>query len=498
MSGITNNIDGARTQFFGYDQVNRILTAQTTSTYSTNSAKCWGESFVYDRPGGGARGNLIQINAVSSAYNGCTQEHLNVSVGTNNQLIATGFSYDLSGNLMGDGTNTYAWNAEGEIKIANNVNYTYDGDGNRVQKSNGKIYWYGAGTEILDESDASGNITDEYVFFAGKRVAHRVVSGGAIYYYAEDMLGTTRVMTTSTGTVCYDADFYPFGGERAAYTNTCSQNYKFEGKERDLETGNDDFGARYYSSSFGRWLSPDWSSVPAPVPYANLNNPQTLNLYAMVSDNPETFADLDGHCCDWQGLGANAKASFAFLGQELVGAAKGLTNLVPGTYNTVATVLNAETAGTGHDTNLPMAPTIPLNNLGQLVGSDVATLGLMATGLLGGSAAPAAEEGTVTRYMGPGEASTVEATGSIPNVDAQGTPKAIHVTTDAPMDSAAGAKQAYELPKDPSHRATVPANRVKDLGPTPDGKTTTSGGGTQAATRQPIPVKKKEIKKLNP
>src|SRR5580704_2756994 len=34
---------------------------------------------------------------------------------------------------------------------------------------------------------------------------------------------------------------------------------------------------------------------PAPVPYANLTNPQTLNLYAMVQDNPESFADLDGH-----------------------------------------------------------------------------------------------------------------------------------------------------------------------------------------------------------
>jgi hypothetical protein len=43
------------------------------------------------------------------------------------------------------------------------------------------------------------------------------------------------------------------------------------------------------------WLSPDWSAIPAPVPYANLTNPQTLNLYAMVHDNPETFADLDGH-----------------------------------------------------------------------------------------------------------------------------------------------------------------------------------------------------------
>ena len=38
-----------------------------------------------------------------------------------------------------------------------------------------------------------------------------------------------------------------------------------------------------------------FSSTPSPVPYANLTNPQTLNLYAMVSDNPESFADLDGH-----------------------------------------------------------------------------------------------------------------------------------------------------------------------------------------------------------
>jgi RHS repeat-associated protein len=99
---------------------------------------------------------------------------------------------------------------------------------------------------------------------------------------------------------CFDGDFLPFGQE-VDYTSTCGSNYKFEGKERDLETGNDDFGARYYRSALGRWLSADWSSVPAPVPYANLTNPQTLNLYAMVSDNPETFADLDGHLTEGQG-----------------------------------------------------------------------------------------------------------------------------------------------------------------------------------------------------
>ena len=127
----------------------------------------------------------------------------------------------------------------------------------------------------------------------------RSVSTGTIYYYEEDMLGSSRTLVQAGQTsVCYDADFYPFGGERDV-TSTCSQNYKFEGKERDTETNNDAFGARYYSSQYGRWLSADWSSVPAPVPYANLTNPQTLNLYAMVSDNPESFADLDGHGPTW-------------------------------------------------------------------------------------------------------------------------------------------------------------------------------------------------------
>jgi RHS repeat-associated protein len=145
------------------------------------------------------------------------------------------------------------------------------------------------------ETDTAGNTQNEYVFFSGKRVA-LLPAGSTAQYYVEDSLGSSRVITSNTGVVCYDADFYPFGGERPV-TDTCTQNsYKFEGKERDVETGNDDFGARYYSNRFGRWLSADWSSVPAPVPYANLTNPQTLNLYSMVSDDPESFADLDGHC----------------------------------------------------------------------------------------------------------------------------------------------------------------------------------------------------------
>lgn len=73
----------------------------------------------------------------------------------------------------------------------------------------------------------------------------------------------------------------------------------FTGKERDTESGNDYFGARYYGSSMGRFMSPDWSAQVEPVPYSKLDNPQSLNLYAYVLNNPLSKDDPDGHAgCD--------------------------------------------------------------------------------------------------------------------------------------------------------------------------------------------------------
>ena len=69
----------------------------------------------------------------------------------------------------------------------------------------------------------------------------------------------------------------------------------FTGKERDTESGNDYFGARYYSSAMGRFMSPDWSAQEEPVPYAKLENPQSLNLYSYVQNNPFARIDADGH-----------------------------------------------------------------------------------------------------------------------------------------------------------------------------------------------------------
>jgi len=68
---------------------------------------------------------------------------LSIGVNGNNQITNPGFSYDPSGNMLTDGSFSYTHDAENRLTSTAGVTYTYDGDGKRVQKSNGKLYWYG-------------------------------------------------------------------------------------------------------------------------------------------------------------------------------------------------------------------------------------------------------------------------------------------------------------------------------------------------------------------
>ena len=274
-------------QVYNYDQVNRIVGAQSPGWTLTFGVDQWG--------------NLNSAVGTGSASS------FTVSTDTNNHISPPLFSYDASGNETHDATNAYTWNAESEL-----LGNLYDGRGNRVDSGGGAtLSWYGPHGELLEQTSSSPlSVTySDFVYFNGARLARHDYQN-KLYYYFTDQVNSTRVIAQgvfggTTLTLCYDADFYPYGGEQR-FTDTCDQNFKFDGKERDPVTGNDYFGARYYSSTYGRFLSPDWSSVPAPVPYANLTNPQTLNLYAFVADNPESFADLDGHCPNESGTASNS------------------------------------------------------------------------------------------------------------------------------------------------------------------------------------------------
>ncbi|MHB8652645.1 MAG: RHS repeat domain-containing protein [Terriglobia bacterium] len=269
---ITNWLDSTRTQTFTYDSLNRFASA---------SSPAWSENFGID-----PWGNLYNVVATGGAPG------LSVGIDANTNRIS-GLGYDAAGNMTWDGLYSYAYNAENQQTSAAGVSYTYDGDGKRVEKSNGKIYWYGGGSDPKLETDLSGNNATEYIFFGGKRMARRD-STGAIYYLFGDHLGTARVMTDSNGNVQQQSDYYPYGGERVI-TNNVANNYKFTGKERDTETGNDYFGARLYENNLGRFMSPD------PIILPNLAggssefvNPQRWNKYAYALNDPLVYVDPNG------------------------------------------------------------------------------------------------------------------------------------------------------------------------------------------------------------
>jgi hypothetical protein len=94
-------------------------------------------------------------------------------VNNKNQITNPGFSYDASGNLLSDDFLHYTWDAEGRLTKAGGVTCTCDGDGKRMEKSSGTLYFYGTSGDPLVETNGSGGNAKEYVFFGGRRIARR-------------------------------------------------------------------------------------------------------------------------------------------------------------------------------------------------------------------------------------------------------------------------------------------------------------------------------------
>ncbi|MGH9890558.1 MAG: RHS repeat-associated core domain-containing protein [bacterium] len=275
---IAHAFDADRSQTFTYDELNRIQSAQTQAT---TGQYCWGQTFAYD-----PWANLTTIGAVSG-YGACTQSSLSVVALNNNRL--SGFTYDAAGNMTTyPGYGSYSYDAENRMKTAAGVTYTYDGDGKRVMKNNGTLYWHGPAGEPLVETDLAGNVVDEYIFFNGQRIARRTAAG-AVYYFFSDHLGSSRIVTDSAGTVVEDSDFYPFGGERVVLDGL-NNNYKFTGQERDAESGLDYFIARHYAFTLGRFLQPD----PVFFQTSMLTDPQRFNQYTYARNNPLSYVDPTG------------------------------------------------------------------------------------------------------------------------------------------------------------------------------------------------------------
>lgn len=102
-------------------------------------------------------------------------------------------------------------------------------------------------------------------------------------------LATCAIDTVPSDRAATDSYEYDAFVKQITHTGTKPKSYLFTGKERDSESGNDYFGARYYASSMGRFSSPDPSNLSV-----DWWLPQTWNRYSYALNNPLTVVDKNG------------------------------------------------------------------------------------------------------------------------------------------------------------------------------------------------------------
>lgn len=203
-------------------------------------------------------------------------------------LVFIGYLYNADGERVAKGTITQMScdpTANGFIGTSNETDSILGLNGEQVTEVKGAMTWkhtnIWAGGQLLGTWDAQGT-----------------------HFYLNDWLGNRRFQATFYGTLEQTCQNQPFGDAlNCTGSGPELTERHFTGKERDAESGNDYFPARYYSSSMERWLSPDWNSDPDPVPWADFSDPQSLNLYSYLENNPLNKTDPDRHVCDQGSVG---------------------------------------------------------------------------------------------------------------------------------------------------------------------------------------------------
>jgi len=263
-------------------------------------------------------GNRLKQNAGS---NQTPTEWANYQ-STGNQMTSNNFSpganslvndYDADGRLTNDGSKQYVWQADGhlcEVETAANTYYQYvfDPEGHRVTTGTRGDFNCDLGITTLTDFivDGDGQQVTE-VSGAGAWKHTNIYANGALlatydpsglHFALADWQGTKRVQASPIGIAELDCWNLPFNDEFGCTPGDAASEHHYTGKEHDPYTGLDLFGARDYTGYSGRFLSPDFNETgdgPDPVPYADFENPQSLNLYSYVKNNPLSRTDANGH-----------------------------------------------------------------------------------------------------------------------------------------------------------------------------------------------------------
>ena len=268
-----------------YDDLYRL-----TDEVDTNGGGAVTTTYTYDDVG----------NRLSMDRDGTVTTY---SYDDNNRMTALGteiFAYDANGNMTSrkDGAleTVYTYDALNRLVSqmepdSTTTTFTYDDSGNRVSRNaDGVVTNFivdpadNSGLpQVLVELDAADAIVAGYIY--GDDLI-RMQRGSIDSYYHYDGIGSTRLLTDSTGAVS-DSYAYDAFGNVIAGTGTTLNDYLFTGEQLDPNLGFYYLRARYMSPEFGRFISAD------PFP-GSVFDPPSLHKYSYVNNDPVNMVDPTG------------------------------------------------------------------------------------------------------------------------------------------------------------------------------------------------------------
>jgi RHS repeat-associated protein len=224
-----------------------------------------------------------------------------------NRITTAGFAYDAAGNQVralvpGGGSQRFQYDAANrlvKVKADDNVtvigSYTYGDSNERLIRDEGGLRTYFACGGSVEYSESGSSTTPQwsksYVYF-GARLLSTLTSNGSggesVQYHHPDRLGT-RLITNAQDTTNFEQVGLPFGTALTA-ESTGATNRRFTTYDRGATIGLDYALNRQYDSQQGRFTQVD----PIGMRSTNLEDPQTLNLYAYCSNDPVNNVDPDG------------------------------------------------------------------------------------------------------------------------------------------------------------------------------------------------------------
>lgn len=202
------------------------------------------------------------------------------------------YQYDTNGNLVQDESKYYEYNGFDQLIRVRQGSSTgtiivesfYDDVGNRILT----IEYNGAqnastfypSDSFVQIVNSTGTYNTTY-YYAGNILL--AADNGSIAYYHPDHLGSTTLVTDGSGALLRETKYGPFG----AVLSGGNDRYLYTGQEFDAETDLYYYGARFYKPDYYHFTQPD-PNIP------DLYNPQDLNRYAYVRNNPYKYVDPDG------------------------------------------------------------------------------------------------------------------------------------------------------------------------------------------------------------